>query len=120
MPVIIDDKPSGNLPRHQDEVDRDKALQRYCKFDEAHRVLLSFCTYTGLSGGVGKTRVQFPIYRDDFTSPKNFWYQKFFQYGHGGAIIDVEIEGIVDIRVEVIKKKGKQGTYLDTDLNLLL
>ena len=74
MPVIIDDKPSGNLPRHQDEVDRDKALQRYCKFDEAHRVLLSFCTYTGLSGGVGKTRVQFPIYRDDFTSPKNFWY----------------------------------------------
>ena len=64
--VIMDRRITGNLPTTVNEVPRLKMLEKYCRFPDAHKILLTFCTYTALSrsgAGTGKTRVQFSIYR---------------------------------------------------------
>ena len=105
MPVIMDNTAKGNLPLQVKDEIRQEMLERYCRFREAHRILMTFCTYTALSGNFGeKSRVQYPIHSDDFTDPENYWYKKFSANCNDGAIIEVEIDAVVDIKVEIIRK----------------
>ena len=72
QPVIMDKRLRGNQPSTIDELERIEMLERYCRFPDAHRTLLSFCTFTALSrsgAGFGKSRVQFAVFRDDYTDP---------------------------------------------------
>ena len=80
QPVLMDKRHRGNQPSTILELERIEMLEKYCTFPDAHRTLLSFCTYTALSrsgAGVGRSRVQYAIFRDDHTDPKSFWFKKF-------------------------------------------
>ena len=57
--------------------------------------------------------------REKFTTQDNFWYKEFAKRGADGVILDVEIDEVLDIKVEIVPKKGRIGAYLSKDLELL-
>ena len=71
--VASDEQADTNLQTVKAFKLRNELLEHYCMFPEAHRILLSFCTYSMLTGSIGRTTVQVPFYRIDFPDASSYW-----------------------------------------------
>ena len=120
-PIIVPNKAPCNLPTERQAALRDNLLTLYCEITEAKRILLAFCTYSMLTGKVGRTSVQVPFSRLDFPDNTNYWC-KLFNNRHKrrhGVMLDVNTVAVTDIRVEIVKPGCKVGAFLDQDLEKL-
>ena len=119
-PVFSDQRPEIHRPNSRQELFREQLLSHYCVFREAHRILLSFCTFSTLTGGTGYTTVQVPYKRGDVKDPMSHWAVEFRKIRpRNGMILQVQTTEVSDVRVEVVPGGRKVGAFYQNDLEQL-